>query len=69
MDKDELHTFMLDEVKIALDDGFWFGDAYGGYMRLNAACPRGIIAEALDRWKNTSLKKLGKSHLERQGGA
>ena len=59
MDKDELHTFMLDEVKIALDDGFWFGDAYGGYMRLNAACPRSIIAEALDRWKNALAKKIG----------
>ena len=52
LDKDELHTFMIDEAKIAMDDGFWFGAAYEGYMRLNAACPRSIIAEALHRWKS-----------------
>lgn len=51
MNKDELHSFMINKVGIALDDGFWFGDAYEGYMRLNAACPRSIIANALDRWK------------------
>lgn len=52
MSKDELHNFMINEAKLALDDGYWFGDAYAGYMRLNAACPRSIIAQALERWKN-----------------
>ncbi|WP_378955226.1 MalY/PatB family protein [Pelosinus sp. sgz500959] len=61
MNKDELHSFMIDEVGIALDDGFWFGDAYEGYMRLNAACPRSIIAEALTRWKNAIEKRVRSS--------
>jgi len=57
MTKDELHSFMINQAGIAMDDGFWFGDGYGGYMRLNAACPRSIIAEALHRWKN-ALEKI-----------
>jgi len=57
MTQDELHDFMLDEVGVAMDDGFWFGDTYGGYMRLNAACPRSIITKALERWKNAIEKR------------
>lgn len=49
MDKDKLHSFMVNEAKIALDDGFWFSNDYAGYMRLNAACPRSIIARALQQ--------------------
>lgn len=58
MDKDELHNFMINEAKLALDDGYWFGDAYAGYMRLNAACPRSIIAQALERWQNAIEKRI-----------
>ena len=56
MNKDELHSFMINEARIAMDDGVWFGEAYAGYMRLNAACPRKIIAEALCRLKNALTK-------------
>ncbi|MBP2642684.1 MAG: Cystathionine beta-lyase [Firmicutes bacterium] len=52
LDRDELHDFMLDKAKIAMDDGFWFSNDYDGYMRLNAACPRSIIAKALQQWKD-----------------
>jgi cystathionine beta-lyase len=58
MNKDELHNFMINEAKLALDDGYWFGDAYAGYMRLNAACPRSIIAQALERWQNAIEKRI-----------
>ncbi len=57
MDKEELHDFMIDEAKLALDDGFWFGDTSAGYMRLNAACPRSVIADALGRWKQAIEKR------------
>lgn len=57
MNQDELHEFMIHEAKVAMDDGFWFSDSCGGYMRLNAACPRSIIAEALDRWKKALEKR------------
>lgn len=58
MDKDELHNFMLDEAGIAMDDGFWFSDEYAGYMRMNVACPRSIIAKALEQWKNAIEKRI-----------
>lgn len=51
MDKERLHDFMIHKAKIALDDGFWFSDDYAGYMRLNAACSRRIIARALQQWR------------------
>jgi len=59
MDKDELHNFILNEAGIAMDDGFWFSNAYAGYMRLNAACPRSIIAKALHQWKN-AIEKIAR---------
>lgn len=57
LDKNELHSFMINKAKIALDDGFWFSDDYAGYMRLNAACPRAIISRALHQWK-TALTQI-----------
>lgn len=58
MDKDQLHDFMIQEAKLALDDGFWFGSQYAGYMRLNAACPRSTIAKALAQLENAVRKKF-----------
>lgn len=51
LDREELHDFMLDKAKLALDDGYWFSDAYDGYMRINAASPRSILAQALAQLK------------------
>jgi cysteine-S-conjugate beta-lyase len=47
LNKEELHDFMVNEAKLALDDGVWFSEAYAGYMRLNAACPRPLLVKAL----------------------
>lgn len=58
MDKEELHNFMINEAKLAMDDGYWFGDAYAGFMRLNAACPRSIITQALECWQNAIEKRI-----------
>ena len=49
MNKDQLHNFMINQAKIAMDDGFWFGSEFAGFMRLNAACPRSTIARALQQ--------------------
>jgi cystathionine beta-lyase len=51
MDPVELGHFMLDEAKVALEDGFIFGEAGNGFMRMNIACPRPILEEALGRIK------------------
>jgi cystathionine beta-lyase len=60
MKRDELHHFMIHKAKIAMDDGFWFSDAYEGHMRLNAACPRRIIEKALRQWKE-ALEQLAEN--------
>jgi len=45
----ELGRFMLDDAKVALEDGFIFGETGNGFMRMNIACPRLILEEALQR--------------------
>jgi len=45
----ELKQLMLEEAKVYLDEGFIFGAEGEGFERINIACPRAILAEALDR--------------------
>ena len=52
LDKDELHHLMFDEARVYLDDGFIFGTQGESFQRINIACPRSILAEALDRIRN-----------------
>ncbi len=42
---------MLNEARVYLDDGFLFGPEGAGFERINIACPRSILVEALDRIK------------------
>jgi cystathionine beta-lyase len=49
MDKLVLSSFMLDKAKVGLEDGFIFGEAGSGFMRMNIGCPRSILKEALIR--------------------
>ena len=41
--------FFLKEAKVALNDGAEFGRGGEGFVRLNFACPRKTLTEALDR--------------------
>ncbi len=43
----ELHDFMIQKARLGLNDGWAFGRSLSGYMRLNAACPRGVLEQAL----------------------
>lgn len=59
MTKEELSMFMQKEAKIALDDGFWFGENGAGFERMNIACPRYMVEEGMTRiekaiiaWRN-----------------
>ena len=45
----ELQKFMTDDCLLYLDNGYEFGEAGSGYQRINLACPRKILADALDR--------------------
>jgi cystathionine beta-lyase len=40
---------MRDNAKVGLEDGFIFGEAGSGFVRMNIACPRSILEEALKR--------------------
>lgn len=56
MSKEELSMFMQKEARIALDDGFWFGENGLGFERMNIACPRYMVEEGLSRIE-TAIKK------------
>ena len=43
--------FFLNEAKVALSDGSPFGPGGEGFVRLNIACPRSTLEEALDRMR------------------
>jgi cystathionine beta-lyase len=48
----ELKDLMLREARVYLDDGFIFGPEGEGFQRMNIACPRSILVEALERIRN-----------------
>jgi cysteine-S-conjugate beta-lyase len=49
MDTQGLRSFMRNKARVGLDDGFLFGDEGVGFQRMNIACPRSILKEALIR--------------------
>lgn len=46
---DGLEDKITKEAKVLLNNGSMFGSEGKGYMRINFACPRSILAEALER--------------------
>ncbi|MBN2519224.1 MAG: PatB family C-S lyase [Bacteroidales bacterium] len=53
LNDNELKTFFTNNIKIALNEGIMFGPGGEGYQRMNIACPRSIIIEALQRIKSS----------------
>ncbi|STO31528.1 Cystathionine beta-lyase PatB [Fusobacterium necrogenes] len=49
----DIEKFFEEEAKVAIDYGHWFGEEGKGYIRLNFACPRIILEEALNKIKNS----------------
>jgi cystathionine beta-lyase len=45
----ELGTYLLETAKVALNDGDSFGPGGAGFMRINIACRRATLEEALRR--------------------
>jgi cystathionine beta-lyase len=43
------HKFFLEKAKVAVNDGATFGQGGEGFVRLNFACPRATLVEALER--------------------
>jgi len=48
----ELRSFMRKKARVGLDDGYLFGPAGAGFQRINIACPRSILTEALEKIEN-----------------
>lgn len=57
MNNQKLKNFMLKDAKVGLNDGFIFGEEGSGFVRINIACPRTILEEALRRI-DKALQKL-----------
>jgi cystathionine beta-lyase len=49
MEPDELHHFFTETANVYLEEGDMFGEEGKAFMRLNFACPRHILQEALER--------------------
>ncbi|APV44840.1 cystathionine beta-lyase [Dehalogenimonas formicexedens] len=49
MDSKQLRDFFIIRAKVGLDEGYRFGPAGEGFMRMNIASPRSLLQEALNR--------------------
>jgi len=49
LDENALSQLMMKDARVYLDDGHIFGPEGAGFIRLNLACPRSILEQALDR--------------------
>lgn len=47
----ELENLIIHKAKLWLDSGSIFGECGEGFQRINVACPRSVLQEALDRIK------------------
>lgn len=48
---EELENLIIHKAKLWLDAGQMFGESGSGFQRVNVACPRSVLAEALNRIK------------------
>jgi len=51
LDAKELEKFMRGKAKVALDEGYTFGQGGEGFERINIACPRSTLELALNKIK------------------
>ncbi|MCP4360072.1 MAG: pyridoxal phosphate-dependent aminotransferase [Chloroflexi bacterium] len=49
LNSNELHRLFFEDANIYLENGRTYGEDGEGFMRMNIACPRTILAEALNR--------------------
>jgi len=57
MEPHALNDFMLNQARIRLNNGADFGPGGEGFMRMNIACPRSTLEEALNRLRK-AIKEL-----------
>jgi cysteine-S-conjugate beta-lyase len=56
---DSPFKFFLDNARVALNDGRRFGPGGEGFVRLNFACPRSRLEEALERMRKALSQRVG----------
>jgi cystathionine beta-lyase len=56
MSDKELFQYTIDEAKVGLNNGGKFGTGGDGWLRINIACPRSILEEALQRLEKAFSK-------------
>ena len=49
LSKDQLEKLLHKEALVFLDEGYFFGEEGEGYERINIACPKPVLKEALNR--------------------
>jgi len=49
LDRNQLRDFFTNIARVGLDEGYRFGAGGEGFMRMNIACPRSLLEEALRR--------------------
>lgn len=47
--KDKIQDFLINEAKVAMNDGATFGGNGKGFFRMNVACPRYMVEEAMEK--------------------
>ncbi|MDA1100808.1 MAG: pyridoxal phosphate-dependent aminotransferase [Proteobacteria bacterium] len=52
LDKAQLEDLMLNKAGLYLDEGYIFGEAGAGFERINVACPRSVLEDAMGRLAN-----------------
>lgn len=57
---EKLEEMIVHKARLWLDDGRMFGKSGEGFQRVNAACPRKILEEALHRIK-CAVEEAGKA--------
>ena len=55
--QEQLEKFMLTKAKLGLNEGRVYQKGLEGFMRLNAACPRGVLEKAVNQLKDAILKE------------
>jgi len=51
MSDKQLDEFMVQKARLGMNSGVSFGKGGEGFMRLNAACPRSVLEQAMGQLK------------------
>lgn len=52
LDPEEVNRRIVHKAKLWLDDGRMFGTGGEGFQRINIACPRTVLEQAMERLKH-----------------